>query len=56
MTEEIVIKRYKSGRVKIQMYRKGKPYGAPMYALSIRTTPNILEMLFGTDNVKTKVA
>ena len=46
---ELVIKQYNSGRVKIQMFKKGKAYGAPMYALNIRAAVNILEMLFGTD-------
>jgi hypothetical protein len=46
---EYVFKEYKSGRIKIQMYKKGKPFGKPMFALNIRSAVATMELLVGTE-------
>lgn len=44
---ETVIKELRSGRVKIMLYKKGKPFGQPMYAANLSTAIRILYMLHG---------
>lgn len=45
---EYVIKETKNGRIRIQLFRKGKPFGKAIYALNWEVAITTLRMLKGS--------